>query len=57
MKTVKTALPAAKHVDQFTVSVAPIFKRQDLLDQENQNLSQLRDCLLPMLMTDQITVA
>jgi len=57
LKTVKIVLPDPKIVDQFTDSVASIFKRQDLLEQENQQLAQLRDWLLPMLMNGQVTVA
>jgi type I restriction enzyme S subunit len=56
LKTVKISLPASDVVEQFTNTVTPIFKRQDLLEQENQHLTQLRDWLLPMLMNGQITV-
>jgi type I restriction enzyme S subunit len=37
--------------------VNPILQRQNLLEQENQELTQLRDWLLPMLMNGQVTVA
>lgn len=57
LKTVKIALPDTHVVDQFTVLVSGIFKRQDLLEQENQYLAQLRDWLLPLLMNGQIKVA
>jgi type I restriction enzyme S subunit len=56
LKTVKISLPDSKVVDQFSKSIEPIFKRQDLLEQENQHLTQLRDWLLPMLMNGQVTV-
>ncbi|MBN2793056.1 MAG: restriction endonuclease subunit S [Desulfuromonadales bacterium] len=56
LKTVKISLPEPKVVDQFSKSVELIFKRQDLLEQENQHLTQLRDWLLPMLMNGQVTV-
>jgi type I restriction enzyme S subunit len=56
LKTVKISLPGSKVVDQFSKSVEPILKRQVLLEQENQNLTQLRDWLLPMLMNFQVTV-
>lgn len=56
LKTVKTALPDPNLVDQFTASVESIFRRQDLLEQENQKLTQLRDWLLPMLMNGQVSV-
>jgi type I restriction enzyme S subunit len=57
LKTVKIGLPKSNVVDQFTHSVESIFKRQDLLEQENQQLAQLRDWLLPLLMNGQVTVA
>jgi type I restriction enzyme S subunit len=57
LKTVKIVLPKSDIVDQFTKAVKPIFQRQDLLEQENQQLAQLRDWLLPMLMNGQVIVA
>lgn len=57
LKTVKIALPDTDVVEQFTESVASIFERQDLLELENQQLTQLRDWLLPMLMNGQVTLA
>jgi len=56
LKTVKVCLPASPVVEQFTNSVEPIFRRQDVLEQENLHLTQLRDWLLPMLMNGQVTV-
>ncbi|MBU3724760.1 MAG: restriction endonuclease subunit S [Burkholderiaceae bacterium] len=57
LKTVKIVLPKSSVVAQFTESVESIFKRQDVLEQENQQLAQLRDWLLPLLMNGQVTVA
>lgn len=57
LKTVKIPLPQSNVVKEFNKTVAPMFKRQDLLEQENQHLAQLRDWLLPMLMNGQVTVA
>lgn len=56
LKTVKIVLPKSNVVDQFTDSVESIFKRQDVLEQENQQLAELRDWLLPLLMNGQVTV-
>jgi type I restriction enzyme, S subunit len=56
LKTIKMVSPKSNIVDQFTDAVAPIFKRQDLLEQENQQLAKLRDWLLPLLMNGQITM-
>ena len=57
LKTVKITLPESNVVEQFSNVVAPIFRRQDMLEQENQHLTQLRDWLLPLLMNGQVTVA
>ena len=57
LKTVKVCLPKLGVVDRFTSAVEPILNRQDVLEQENQQLTQLRDWLLPMLMNGQVTVA
>ena len=57
LKTVKVCLPASEAVEQFTNTVDSIFKRQNVLEQENQHLTHLRDWLLPMLMNGQVTVA
>ena len=57
LKTVKVCLPKSGVVEHFTNAVEPILKRQDLLEQENQQLAQLRDWLLPLLMNGQVTVA
>jgi len=57
LKTVKIVLPKSNVVEQFTDSVKSIFKRQDVLEQENYQLAQLRDWLLPLLMNGQVTAA
>lgn len=56
LKTVKITLPKSDVIGQFSNVVEPIFRRQDLLEQENQHLAQLRDWLLPILMNGQVTV-
>ncbi|WP_423123233.1 hypothetical protein [Hydrosulfovibrio ferrireducens] len=42
---------------RLTNTVDSIFKRQNVLEQKNQQLVHLRDWLLPMLMNGQVTVA
>lgn len=56
LKTVKICLPKGAVVYSYTQTVSSIFERQDLLEQENQHLSSLRDWLLPMLMNGQVKV-
>lgn len=57
LKTVKLPLPEIHVVEKYSRAVTSIFKQQDVLEQENQQLTQLRDCLLPMLINGQVTVA
>ena len=56
LKTIKITRPNSDVIGKFTKTVGPIFKRQDLLEQENLHLTQLRDWLLPMLMNGQVKV-
>lgn len=56
LKTVKVVLPKVKISEAFTNRVEPVFYRQDLIEKENEQLTQLRDWLLPMLMNGQVTV-
>ena len=55
LKTIKTCLPETFTIKNFTIKVSPIFERQNVLELENQQLSSLRDWLLPMLMNGQVT--
>ncbi|EFB3615983.1 restriction endonuclease subunit S [Escherichia coli] len=56
LKSIDVMLPAFSVADDFTKTVAGIFSRQDKLEQENQQLTALRDWLLPLLMNGQVTV-
>lgn len=56
LKSIEIMLPAFSIAVQFSKTVAEIFSRQDKLEQENQQLTALRDWLLPLLMNGQITV-
>lgn len=56
LKSIKVCLPKRSISNLFTQKVSPIFRRQDILEKENQQLTQLRDWLLPMLMNGQISV-
>jgi len=51
------ALPSDKIIiSKFAEKSEPIFEKIELLSKENQQLSYLRDWLLPMLMNGQVTV-
>lgn len=56
LKSITTILPPGNVRDEFVNKIQPIFKRQDLLELENQKLAELRDWLLPMLMNGQVKV-
>lgn len=57
LKSISICLSDKEVVRKYTETVLPIFNRQDLLEQENQQLSSLRDWLLPMLMNGQVKVS
>ncbi len=53
----KVTFPISKSiVVSFNNRINPIFKKINLIQKENQKLSELRDWLLPMLMNGQVTV-
>jgi type I restriction enzyme S subunit len=56
LKTIKTCLPPASIIQKFSEKVNATFEYQNILEQENQQLSALRDWLLPMLMNGQLRV-
>lgn len=56
LKMIKIPIPNAKLVQDFTEKVESIFTQQNILEQENEQLEQLRDWLLPMLMNGQVKV-
>ncbi|MCH3884389.1 restriction endonuclease subunit S [Tenacibaculum aquimarinum] len=57
LRTIKISIPNENVLEEYYKISKPIFKKQNLLELENQKLSELRDWLLPMLMNGQITVA
>ena len=58
LNSLKIALPNSKLViELFNQKITPIFRKINLIQKENQKLSELRDWLLPMLMNGQVTVA
>lgn len=56
LKDCKFILPERNVINRFSALLIPILKKMGLIQKENQQLSQLRDWLLPMLMNGQVTV-
>ncbi|WP_275552703.1 restriction endonuclease subunit S [Tenacibaculum piscium] len=56
LKTIKISIPNKNILEKYYKISKPIFKEQNLLELENQKLSELRDWLLPMLMNGQVRV-
>jgi type I restriction enzyme, S subunit len=54
--SLKVIKPSLTILEKFQSALSPIFDQLNLLEQENQHLSSLRDWLLPMLMNGQVTV-
>jgi type I restriction enzyme S subunit len=56
LKDCKFMLPKRNTVDAFTKKIQPMLMKLDLIQKENQKLTELRDWLLPMLMNGQVKV-
>lgn len=56
LKIIPACLPTKILAKKYSDLVNGVFMRQDLLEIENQKLTELRDWLLPMLMNGQVTV-
>jgi type I restriction enzyme, S subunit len=56
LKSIPICLPDYEVIAKYTDRVKAIFKKQNLLEVENQTLTTLRDWLLPMLMNGQVRV-
>lgn len=54
--SLKIVKPNMKMLKQYQLTVNAVFEKQNIIELENQQLSQLRDWLLPMLMNGQVTV-
>lgn len=55
LKNIKFAVPTDKILKQFSKIVLPVLERKFAIIKENQELSSLRDFLLPLLMNGQIS--
>ena len=56
LQGMQTLLPPKSILDRFDEQVKPLFVRKALAIEENQQLSSLRDFLLPMLMNGQVKI-
>ena len=56
LKTIKVCLSDVEVVKLYNYKAESIFKKQSILESENQKLVELRDWLLPMLMNGQVKV-
>ena len=57
MKAIPAVIPAKDVLMNFSTITQPLFDQQELLEAENQRLAQLRDTLLPKLMSGEIDVS
>ncbi|WP_316933006.1 restriction endonuclease subunit S [Arenibacter algicola] len=57
LKDCKFILPNKITIDSFSNKMNPILDKLELIQKENQKLSELRDWLLPMLMNGQVTIS
>jgi type I restriction enzyme S subunit len=56
LKAVQIHLPPVELVKNFTEFASSLSEQQSVLEQQNQELTRLRDWLLPMLMNGQVTI-
>lgn len=57
MKSVEAVVPDSDTIAKFNDFCRPIFEMQAKLEQENRNLAEMRDSLLPRLMSGDIDVS
>ncbi|MEY8675722.1 restriction endonuclease subunit S [Thomasclavelia cocleata] len=57
MKSVPVVIPDDKTIAQFNDFCSPIFQQQEILEAENIRLSNIRDALLPKLMSGELDVS
>ena len=57
MKGIPAIIPDDDTLRRFQEECTPIFEKQEILEAENANLADLRDTLLPRLMSGELSVA
>ena len=57
MKGIPAIIPDDDTLRRFQEECIPIFEKQELLEKENSHLAEIRDALLPRLMSGDLSVA
>lgn len=57
MKSVPVVIPDNETIEKFNAFCTPIFQQQEVLEAENSRLADIRDALLPKLMSGEIDVS
>ena len=57
MKSVPVVIPDNETIEKFNAFCTPIFQQQEVLEAENSRLADIRDTLLPKLMSGQLDVS
>ena len=57
MKSVPVVIPDNETIEKFNAFCTPIFQQQEVLEAENSRLADIRDVLLPKLMSGELDVS
>ena len=57
MKSVPVVIPDNEAIEKFNAFCTPIFQQQEVLEAENSRLANIRDALLPKLMSGELDVS
>ena len=57
MKSVPVVIPNNETIEKFNAFCTPIFQQQEVLETENSRLADIRDALLPKLMSGELDVS
>ncbi len=56
MKSLPATIPSSYILDSFEELIEPIFRKQETMEDESRRLAELRDTLLPRLMSGELSV-
>ena len=57
MKSIPVLIPDNETIEKFNAFCAPIFQQQEVLEVENSRLTDIRDALLPKLISGELDVS